>query len=171
MRRPSERKDLIAFLAALCLFLSTLEYVIPKPLPFIRIGLANLPILFAVRLLPVKELLLLVLLKVLGQGLIHGTLFSYVFLFSLTGSYAGGLIMLSASRLFRARISLVGTSMSGALASNLAQIFLAVLLLFGRTGWLIAPPMLIVGLISSFLLGSFAERFWQRSEWIKSLKA
>ncbi|NBK25683.1 MAG: heptaprenyl diphosphate synthase, partial [Spirochaetia bacterium] len=39
----TERK--IAFVAAATLLLSTLEYLIPKPLPFLRLGLANLPIL------------------------------------------------------------------------------------------------------------------------------
>ena len=102
----------IAFFAACCLLFSTIEWLIPKPVPFLRIGLANLPILLALRILPWPHLLLLILLKVLGQALLHGSLFSYVFLFSLAGSLAGGLVMLASSRVAGRRISLIGISIA-----------------------------------------------------------
>ena len=38
---------LTALAAAICLFLAGIEYMIPRPLPFLRIGLANLPLLLA----------------------------------------------------------------------------------------------------------------------------
>ena len=76
-RESSKKLDATALLGALSLFLSTLEYLIPKPLPFIRLGLANLPILIALFLLPPKFIFLLIGLKILGQGLVNGTLFSY----------------------------------------------------------------------------------------------
>ena len=74
----SERKDAItAWFAALCFFLSTIEYMIPKPLPFLRLGLANLPIMLAIGVLPPRQFLALVLAKIIGQGLVgrnHGEL-------------------------------------------------------------------------------------------------
>ena len=84
MQNPDtiNRRNLIAFFASLCLFLSAVEYVIPKPLPFMRLGLANMPLVLALYVFGAKEILLLVLLKILGQGFITGTLFSYIFLFS-----------------------------------------------------------------------------------------
>ncbi len=75
----------LLILAALCLVLSTLDYAIPKPVPFLRIGLANLPILFALELLPVSQFFLLVLIKSLGMGVLSGTLLSYIALFSFAG--------------------------------------------------------------------------------------
>ena len=168
--RSAERRDLIAFLGAICLFLSTLEYLIPKPVPFLRVGIANLPILFAVDLLPVPAVLAVVFLKVVGQGLVSGTLVSYVFLFSAVGSFASGLVMIAARRLFAARISLVGVSVLGALFSNAAQIVLARLLIFGEGAWLIAPPFLALGTVTAVLLGLFAERFRARSRWLSALR-
>ena len=90
MQNPDtiNRRNLIAFFASLCLFLSAVEYVIPKPLPFMRLGLANMPLVLALYVFGAKEILLLVLLKILGQGFITGTLFSYIFLFSAAGSFA-----------------------------------------------------------------------------------
>ena len=128
-----ERKRL-AFFAACCLLFSTIEWLVPKPVPFMRIGLANVPILLALRIMPWPHILLLILLKVLGQALLHGSLFSYIFLFSLSGSLASGLAMLACSRVFGRQLSLIGISIMGALASNCAQIAIAVWLLFGEGG-------------------------------------
>jgi len=166
----TRRLDLVAFLGALCLFLSTIEYLIPKPIPFLRVGIANLPILLSLDLLPVPSLVLLVVLKVLGQGLIGGTLFSYVFLFSAAGSFASAFAMLLVRRLLGRRISLVGVGVLGALFSNTAQIVLARLLIFGEGAWLIAPPFLALGTVTAALLGVFAERFAARSRWLASVK-
>jgi len=101
--------DLVAFMGAICLFLSAIEYMIPKPIPFLRVGIANVPILLCLDVLPVPLLLLVVVLKVIGQGLIGGTLISYVFLFSAVGSFASALSMLLFRRLF-ARVSHLSVS-------------------------------------------------------------
>ena len=161
----------IAMLAAVSIFLSSIEYVIPKPLPFMKLGLANLPILVALTILDIRSILILVALKVVGQGIVHGTLFSYVFLFSAAGSVTSALVMIGVHRLCGRRISLIGVSILGALASNLAQITSARFIVFGESAWLIAPPFLITGTISSALLGAFARRFVSRSRWVRGLAA
>jgi len=92
------RKNL-AMLGALCLFLSAIEYMIPKPLPFLRIGLANMPLMLALDIFPFSAFMLLVCIKVIGQALITGTLFSYVFLFSLVGSFLSALLMFALRRI------------------------------------------------------------------------
>lgn len=168
--RTEARRDLVAFLGALCLFLSAVEYMIPKPIPFLRVGIANLPILVALDLLPFPSLLLLVLLKVIGQGLVGGTLISYVFLFSAVGSFASGLSMAALRRLLGPRMSLVGVSILGALLSNIAQVLLARWLIFGEGAWLIAPPFLALGTITATVLGLFAERFTARSRWLAGVR-
>ncbi len=165
----TERSDIIAFLAGVCFFLSAVEYMLPRPVPFMRIGIANLPVIVALSILDAPSILLLVILKAVGQGIITGTLFSYVFLFSLAGSLASGLAMLGLSRISPSFVTVIGVSLGGALASNLAQILLARILLFGRGAWLIAPFMLITGIVSSLILGLFAFRFAERSEWMRSL--
>ncbi len=162
----SRRQDSLALLAALCFFLAALEYLIPKPVPFLRLGLANLPILIALKSYPKPSVVLLILLKVFGQGLIQGTLFSYVFVFSFCGSAAGGVMMMAASRLPDRWMSLTGISILGALGSNLVQLAAAEFFLLGSGAWVIAPPFLGVGLVSSALLGTFAEGFSRRSRWL-----
>lgn len=155
----------ISFYAALCLFLAAVEYAVPKPFPFLRLGLANLPVLIAARKFNVKEYVLLVLFKILGQALISGTLFSYVFLFSLAGSGASALVMylLSKCTLF----SCVGISLAGALANNGAQLLCARFVMFGDNARYIAPVLLICGFVSGILLGAFAQCFVEKSVWLQ----
>jgi heptaprenyl diphosphate synthase len=164
-----ENKKLTPFLAAMCLFLSTIEYAIPKPLPILRLGLANLPILLALTKLSPKDIFLLICLKIAGQGFVSGTLFSYVFLFSAAGSFASGFAMLGIRLLCKTRIGFVGVSMAGALANNAAQIVLARFFLFGESTRYIAPALLIAGSITGFLLGLFAEKFTAMSRWYAAL--
>jgi heptaprenyl diphosphate synthase len=73
--------DTLALYAALALFFSIVELLIPKPIPFFRIGLANLPLLVALTFLSRKDFVLLVLLKIMGQALVGGRFFPTFFYF------------------------------------------------------------------------------------------
>jgi heptaprenyl diphosphate synthase len=150
------------------MFLSTVEYLIPKPIPFLRVGIANLPILLGLRILSPAQLLLVALLKVLGQALIGGTFFSYVFVFSACGTAFSLAAMLLVHYAAAERMSAVGISVIGALASNTAQVVLARFLILGRGAWLIAPPFLAVGTVTSILLGLFSGTLYKRSRWFRS---
>lgn len=161
------RLETIALLGALALFLSTVEYMVPKPVPFMRLGLANLAVMIGLSFLNNREYLLLIVLKVVGQGLVHGTVFSYIFLFSLAGSAASGIVMLLLFRLVKRNVSFIGISIAGGISSNLMQILLARLILFGESAWLIAPPFLILGFFSSLFLGILVQRFYKQSAWIQ----
>jgi heptaprenyl diphosphate synthase len=155
-------------LGSFCLFLSTLEYLIPKPLPFMRIGLANLPLMLALDLFPPGAFALLVLIKITGQALITGTLFSYVFLFSLAGSSVSAAAMYSLRRLLgKSRIGFTGIGISGAVLSNLVQLILARFFIFGGGVRFLAPLFLASGLISGGGLGLFCETFAARSRWYR----
>jgi heptaprenyl diphosphate synthase len=153
-------------LGAFCLFLSTIEYLIPKPLPFMRIGIANLPLMLALDILPFGEFVLLALLKVAGQGIVTGTLFSYILLFSLAGTFVSALSMYALRRLLGpGRVSMLGISVLGALLSNGAQLVLARVFVFGPSVRYIVPPFLAMGLITGAGLGLFCERFIGKSQW------
>jgi len=168
MDQPIKRQSTLALLGALCLFLSTIEYLIPKPLPFIRIGLANIPIMLAIDLFPFASFFLLVIIKIVGQAIITGSLFSYVFLFSFGGTVASALGMYLLRKLIgKEGISFIGIGIVGALLSNAVQILLAWLLIFGSSAQFIAPPLLLLGLITGLLLGIFCQHFSEQSRWYK----
>ena len=163
---PGNSRKTIALLGAFCLFLSTIEYMIPKPLPFLRIGIANLPLMLALDIFPFPAFLVLTAIKILGQALITGTLFSYVFLFSLAGTSLSALAMYGARRLFgRKLISFIGIGTLGAMISNLTQLALAYIFIFGSLVRFIAAPFLAAGVITGAALGLFCEVFTSRSKW------
>lgn len=166
-----KRDITIAWFGALCFFLSTIEYMIPKPLPFLRLGIANLPLMLAIDILPVPAYFALALIKIAGQGLIGGTLFSYIFAFSAAGSLASASVMLALRKAFKGRVSWIGVSVAGAFASNAAQLTLARFWIFGESAWLIMPPFLAVGAVTGALLGAFANSFAAKSEWYASVRS
>ena len=159
----------IAFFSALCMFLSMIEYAIPKPLPFMRLGIANMGIMLALYVLPIRQVLFLTLIKVLLQALISGTFFSYIFLFSFFGSFSSVFAMILCKNLFKSKISFLGICLSGALANNLCQILLSYLMIFRSSTSYIAPILLISGFISSLVLGIFTQNFAKNSIWYDSL--
>jgi len=162
--------EICAFFGALCLFLSALEYLVPKPLPFFRLGLANLPILLGLRFLKPGNLISVILLKIFGQALINGTLASYVFLFSAAGTLISALTMFGIYRLGGRHVSLIGVSLAGALASSSTQVLLAIAYIFGDTARVIAPLSIGSGIATGLLVGMFAERFIQKSTWLSQLE-
>ncbi len=158
----------VAFYAALCLFLSALEYLIPKPLPFMRLGLANLPLILALFKFSVPSYFLLIVLKIICQAYISGTFFSYIFVFSLCGTFASGLSMLMLFRLCKKYISPVGLSLCGSLANSVMQLFLTRLMLFKDSIKFVAPVLLISGFVTGFFIGFVAAVFIKKSTWFSS---
>jgi heptaprenyl diphosphate synthase len=138
-----------------------------------RLGLANLPLLLALDIFSLRRYCLLVVIKILGQALVTGTLFSYVFLFSLTGTVSSAALMYLLRRTLGnprsptkgPAISFAGIGMAGAFVSNGLQLCLAGFFLFGESARYLAPPFLAAGIISGAALGLFAEAFAGRSEW------
>jgi len=170
LQNPETRRNL-ALLGALCLFLSTIEYMIPKPLPFMRLGIANLPIMLAIDIFPFPIFMILATIKVFGQAIITGTLFSYIFLFSLAGTFMSAFSMYALRRFLGTKhISFIGVGTLGAMVSNISQLALARLFIFGESVRFFAPPFLAAGLVTGIALGFFCEIFTTRSKWYAERK-
>lgn len=167
----TERQNrLTAFLAALAFFLSTIEFLLPRPLPFLRVGLANIPLLLALQILDFRHFVLLMLVKVLGMNLLSGGLFSYIALFSLLGTLASGLLMRGLYRFGGRCLSFAGLSTAGALASNGMQLLAARYIVFGEAAFYMLPMVAGFGLASGLALGIFTNRFAAGSNWLASVQ-
>lgn len=165
------KRRALAALAALCLFFSVAEQAVPRPLPFFRLGLSNIPLVLALDFMSLPELLLLGAIKTLAQGLVGGGIFSYVFAFSALGCLASLFTMSLAHRIPSRLIGPAGISTLGALASNLAQGLLSYFFIFGPDSLLILPITLSVGSLSGFVMGIFCAGFGSRSRWMAQLRA
>ena len=165
------RIDALLQLGAVSLFLATVELLIPKPMPFLKIGIANLPLLLFVRELAYHDVLLLVFLKVFLQSLIAGTTLSYILVFSACASLVSSTAMWFLGKVSSRHVSLLGISILGAASSNGVQLFLALSYFFPGTGSLLIPWSFSFGLGSGALLGLFALRFQSSSVWFVSIQA
>lgn len=125
-----------------------------------RLGIANLPIMLAIMHFSFQEIIILTFFKVLLQGIISGTLFSYIAVFSLAGSFASTFsvyIFYSVLKKIRAEnhVSFIGLCMLGSVASNLAQLACSKFIAFGQNTRFIAPVLLANGFFTGLALGIF----------------
>jgi heptaprenyl diphosphate synthase len=68
-------------------------------------------------------------------------------------------------------LSFAGIGVCGALFSNIVQLALARLFVFGRGTVYVAPPFILVGIISGFTLGGFCAGFSRVSRWYQTVTA
>lgn len=156
MRSATEK---ISSYASLCLLGSFLEMLVPKPVPFFRIGLANIPIMLAIGTLDFKDYFVLLMLKAAASSYISGTIFTYFFLISFLQSMVSGLVMYFLGRTQKKRISYYGISLSGAFSGTIVQIYTASLYMGKGMLMLLAPFLLssfVFALVTAYLAGSFS---------------
>lgn len=142
----------LSLLVSVGMILYVLEVHIPQPLPWARVGLANVATLMALVLFGFWEALTVVLVRIFLGSLVTGTLLSPIFPFALGGGLASLVCMGLAHRYLQPAFSVVGISVLGALAHNLAQLYLAFCLYIHRGEILFLLPLL---LLSTVLTGFF----------------
>jgi len=143
-------KKRIAYLSALTLLFSYAELLIPRFVPFFRLGLGNIAILVSFSLNPL-DFLLLTVIKAVASSLVAGTLFSPFFVISLAQSVVSGFVMYCIAKVFHGRlISVYGISMTGSACSALIQILLSSLYL-GQGTMALLGPMLLFSLFSGLV--------------------
>lgn len=152
----SSRTRRISYLASISLLLSFVELMLPRPVPFMKLGLSNVALLLALDL-GFPDYMLLVALKAIGGSYVSGTLFSFFLLMSLLQSASSGLTMYILHRIAPKRISLYGLSVAGATASTYAQAFLASAYL-GKGVLCLLPLMLLSSFVSSLVVAFIGGR-------------
>ena len=149
----TKRLTLCAVLAALALALSYAErmFLLPLPLPGLRLGLANVVTLFALYALGVGETACILTVRVLLGAIFAGN--ASALLYSLLGGAAAFAVM---ALLVRSRLSVYGVSVVGAAAHNCGQIAAAMLVLGSGAPLLYLPPLLLLSLLTGACTGFLA---------------
>ena len=157
MRLRNKQNKSLAYLCALTLLFSYAEMILPRILPFFRLGFANTVILAALDI-NFTSFIALSVLKAAAASLMGGTLFSPFFLISLAQSLLSALVMRLLYKLISKKLlSLYGISIAGSAVSALVQIGLASLYLGAGTFSLLGP-MLIFNTISGCITAFFCEK-------------
>lgn len=145
---------LLALLVALAIVLRGLETLIPNPLPWIRIGLANIMTLLAILLFGLKSGLLLTILRVFIASLLFGTFLSPTFLLSVSAGICSTLAMGGMHVLFGKTFSPVGISVLGGFTHNLVQLCVAYVVIVKHAEiFYLFPILSLVGIISGLFNG------------------
>ena len=153
----SRNKASLAYLCALTLLFSYVEMILPRIVPFFRLGLANTVILLALDI-NFGSFIILSILKATAASLIGGTLFSPFFFISLVQSFVSALIMRFLYKFISKKaISLYGISVVGSAVSAIVQIILASLYI-GKGTFALLGPMLIFNTASGILTAFFSEK-------------
>ncbi|MEW5744122.1 MAG: Gx transporter family protein [Nitrospirota bacterium] len=157
----------IALLSAYALALHGFEAVVPSPVPWLRLGLANIVTLVTLPLYGMKAALMVTGVRVLLGSLFLGTFLGPAFFLSLSGGMAGTLAMGATAALFPRLFSTLGISLVGSFFHNAAQLLVAYLLFVQRIeGILLVAPILITagtvtgavnGLVSKYLLAELEK--------------
>jgi len=116
-------------LVLLGLYLSLIENIIPKPFPWMKIGLSNISVLIALEKFNSKMALQTILLRVFIQALMLGTLFTPNFIISFSAGLISTLFMIFLYK-FRKYLSLLSISCISAFTHNLLQLIVVYFLLF-----------------------------------------
>ena len=147
------------FTAAALIF-SYVEALIPISfgIPGVKLGLANLIVVIALYKLPLKEVFLLSVVRVLLSGFIFGNYFSIIY------SLAGAVLSLSAMALLKRAggFSVIGVSIAGGVFHNIGQLFVAMAIVETFRVAYYVPVLLTAGLLTGCVIGILAQEMSKR---------
>jgi heptaprenyl diphosphate synthase len=133
-----------------------LETLLPRPLPFVKPGLANVVTVFAVIACGRGMAFRVNIFRSILVALVSGTLATPSFLLSLGGGLASATAMSALVPLVPSVISVTGLSIAGSLSSMGAQLALASLVVPGLPLAALVPAACVWGLLSGSVVGMAA---------------
>ena len=150
----------IMFFAFLSFFITSLENMFPRPIPYFRIGFAFIIIITILNIFTLKELILLIFIKNMSVALLFAYIFTPPFYLGLSGGIVSVIIMKSMSR-FNKLFSLLGLSILGAVGNNITQLFVSKYLFKLHDISFLIMPVLIISLITGSVVGILALLFYE----------
>ncbi len=147
-------KTKLPLLAGIAIGIYAIETLIPKPLPWLRLGLSNAVILFVLVVYGLKYGLLVSILRTMVGSLLTGMFLNPFFFFGLSGGIVSTCVMWVFYVIGKRVFSLVGISIIGALAHNMIQLFLAYLIYIKRAEvFYLLPVFILLSVITGIITG------------------
>lgn len=149
-----EKTAKLSLLISLGLILFIIESFIPLPVPWMKLGIANIVSIIALYVYGIKEALLVAVFRVILGSLIRGILFNPVF-FVAFGSGIASVIVMGIVRKISGRLfSTIGVSIWGALAFNISQIVIFYFLIIKKIEiFYLMPFLIIITPVTGFVTG------------------
>lgn len=149
----------LALFLALAIVLNIIESFIPffnGVVPGLKIGLANVVILFVLYFYSIKEAAFVSILRVLIVGLLRTGLFSITFIFSLSGAITALVFMYLVKRFFK--FSIVGVSLVGSLTHSIAQLIAAAIIFKTANLSFYVPVVIFISVPTGIVVGLLAKK-------------
>ncbi|MBN2028804.1 Gx transporter family protein [bacterium] len=134
--------------------LFTLESFIPTPLPWIKLGLANVTTILVLKWYGLKEAFIVAFMRIVIGSLLTGRFLNPVFIISLSGNISAVVIMYFTIVYGEKMFSLIGVSILGAVFKSITQLFI-VYLIYLRQIYLFSmtPIFLFSALVAGIFVG------------------
>jgi heptaprenyl diphosphate synthase len=153
----ARRQVFLALFIAVAVTLHALETLLPTPVPWLRLGLANIMTLAALYLYDGRAAWAVSLARVGVASLLLGRLFGPGFWLALAGAIVATSAMIIMYRVAGRRLSPIGISAIGAAGHALGQIIAARLLVIQHAAiWQVFPLFLFFTVFSGILTGWLA---------------
>jgi len=153
----------LSMLLSISVVLALIESFIPifnGIAPGIKLGLANIVIVFAIYYLSIKDAIYISILRVVLMGILRTGLFSISFFFSLSGALVSLFVMYLAKNI--TKMSVVGVSVVGAIGHSVGQILIAVIFLSNINIFYYLPVLLISSVITGVIVGIISNKIIER---------
>ena len=141
----------IGLFSAVAIIFGYVESLIPffAGIPGMKLGLANLAVLFILDAYSWKEAALVSAIRIFVIGFLFGNMFSILY------SLAGALLSLSVMAFLQKKTdaSIFAISMAGGISHNIGQILLAMAIVENLSLIYYVPVLLISGMLTGFLIG------------------
>ena len=156
----------IALLSAYAIGLHSFESLLPTPIPWLKLGFANIITLITLVLYGMRPALMVTLIRVIAVSLFTGTFLGPAFILSLGGGIISTVAMGCVLFLSPGLFSVIGISIVGAFFHNISQLVLAYYLFIQRIEaiLLISPLILLLGTLTGAVNGIISDML------IRSLK-
>ena len=153
----ARRQVFLALFIAVAVTMHALETLLPTPVPWLRLGLANIMTLAALYLFDDRAAWTVSLARVGMGSLLLGRLFSPGFWLALSGTIVATSAMIVVYRLAARRMSPIGISAVGAAGHALGQVLAARLLVIQHPAiWKIFPLFMCFTVFAGILTGWLA---------------
>ena len=153
-------------MSAYAVALHGFESLLPTPIPWLRLGLANIITLVTLLLYGVRAAMIVTLIRVILASLFIGTFLGPAFIFSLGGGVASTLAMGVTMSVMPRLFSIIGLSLIGALFHNITQLVLAYILFIQRIEAivLISPFIILIGALTGTVNGVISDLLIKKLE-------
>ena len=141
----------LGLFAAVAIIFGYVESLIPvfAGIPGVKIGLANLAVLFILDRYSWREAALVSVVRILVIGFMFGNLFSIVY------SLAGAALSLTVMNFLKknSEFSLIGISVAGGVTHNIGQLTVAMIVVSNTSLMVYAPALLVAGVLAGVAIG------------------